>query len=324
MNDSYSSIIISSDRLKVEVARPGSVYRRTRFDWTSFITQVLLDGNHTFCTSEDADPNKGTGGIGLCSEFGNEKAIGYADAKPGELFPKPGIGLLIRPEDPDYNFMQPYGIVQPFSIHIDHEKDFVRFTVDPLDCRGYAMREVKTIRAEGNCLSVAYQFENLGEKSLKTHEYSHNFIAINQQPVGPGYCLRLPYPVKFDDISESFRGMLPRRIRKIIPGWVLKGLVNQVMDSRVLQVDGQEIRWKFRPVKPFYCRLSGFSTTTEPQWELVYEPDGVGVRELDDFSPARVALWGAGHVISAEVFIDIDLQPGESAAWTRRYEFFKS
>ena len=41
----------------------------------------------------------------------------------------------------------------------------------------------------------------------------------------------------------------------------------------------------------------------------------------DDFAPVRVALWGTTHVISAEIVCEIDLQPGETQTWTRRYEF---
>ena len=48
----------------------------------------------------------------------------------------------------------------------------------------------------------------------------------------------------------------------------------------------------------------------------------MGMREFDDFCPTRLAVWGTRHVISAEVFVDIDLASGETMDWTRRYEFF--
>jgi hypothetical protein len=35
-----------------------------------------------------------------------------------------------------------------------------------------------------------------------------------------------------------------------------------------------------------------------------------------------VAVWGEAHVLSAEVFVDIPLQPGEEKTWKHRYEFF--
>lgn len=34
-------ITIRSSRLKVEIARPGESYQGSRFDWSSFITQVM-------------------------------------------------------------------------------------------------------------------------------------------------------------------------------------------------------------------------------------------------------------------------------------------
>jgi hypothetical protein len=44
--------------------------------------------------------------------------------------------------------------------------------------------------------------------------------------------------------------------------------------------------------------------------------------ESNDFAPARVAVWGEAHVISAEVFVDIRLRPGETQSWMRQYHFF--
>ena len=37
-------IVLTGDRLKVEIARPGEFYNGTRFDWSGHITQVTLDG----------------------------------------------------------------------------------------------------------------------------------------------------------------------------------------------------------------------------------------------------------------------------------------
>lgn len=66
----------------------------------------------------------------------------------------------------------------------------------------------------------------------------------------------------------------------------------------------------------------GFNQSQGPQWEIKLRSSGAGLREYDDFGPAQVAVWGDKHVISAEVFIDLLLQPGEVKTWMRRYEFF--
>ena len=83
---------LKSDRLLVEIAKPGTVYAGSRFDWTGFITQVYLDGKHTFCAYEDVVPGLGSGGIGFCNDFGLNTPIGYDEAEIGEGYMKIGIG----------------------------------------------------------------------------------------------------------------------------------------------------------------------------------------------------------------------------------------
>lgn len=319
--ESDAPIVLTSSRLHVEVAHPGTAYKRTRFDWTGFITQVTLDGRHSFCVPEDYDPAKGTGGIGICGEFGIEKAIGYADAKPGEAFPKLGIGLLKRPEEPNYRFFVPHEIERLFEIAIEAGPDSVTFTVAPLECRGYALRQTKTLRVEDNCLTVAYRLENTGSKAVHTQEYSHNFIAVDNQEVGPDYSLRFPNPVSIKPNYNQFRGFLPPLLRALLPDFALKMVVKRMAGSSVLAAEGSEITWKAVPSGAFFCHPLGFTQTSAAQWELVHLPSGVRVREYDDFAPQRIALWGMKHVVSPEVYIDIDLEPGQSQSWTRRFEF---
>ena len=316
----YSSSKLHSDRLEVDVSAPGSAYHRTRFDWTGFITQVRLDGTHTFCVPEDFDPNKGSGGIGLCSEFGIEKTIGFEEAQPGETFLKPGIGLLTRPDDAPYNFFRDYPIATPFEIKVEESPSQVRFEVEPADCRGYALRQSRTVSVEHNYLTIANTLENTGSRAIHTHEYTHNFTGIDHMPTGPDYVLRFSFPVVFEPSARPPRRRLPPAYR-FLPFFVLDQMMRERMGMNNLRVSGPEIRWKAAPRHAFYCRPTGFSQTEQATWELVYEPDEVGMREYDDFAPARIVLWGAEHVISPEVFVDIDLEPGEKTAWSRRYEF---
>ncbi len=298
-----SLIVLQSDRLMVEIAPPGSVYSGSRFDWTAFIMQVTLDGQHTFCVPESLEPGQGSGGIGLCGEFGIEEVIGYDEAQPGDLFPKLGIGLLARPDERPYNFFRPYEIAAPFPVHVTTGPAQATYTVEPVDCRGYAVRTTKTVTVEGAGLTIACTLENVGEKPIVTTEYVHNFVGFDGHAVGPDYRLRMPYPIAF-----------------ATPPPASADATAQMM--AVLDVQGGDIRWRATPEGNFYCRPLGFSKTDAAQWELVHEPSGVGMREFDDFAPARVVVWGALHVVSAEIFVPLDVQPGETQQWTRRYEFF--
>jgi hypothetical protein len=316
-------ICIRSERLTVEIAEPDSVYNGTRFDWTGFITQVELDKKHTFCVPESYTPGEGTGGWGICNEFGNEKAVGYEDARPGEPFPKLGIGLLKRPNSAPYNFLRLHEIVQHFPIEVQTSEAEARFVVEPLDCRGYAARLIKTVGVHDNWLEIAYKLENVGTRPIDTHEYAHNFIGIDKNLLGPDYCLRLPYPIRLENLAGAFRKMAPPILR-LLPGFLLDRLIARIAlpGMKVVQIEGNEIGFRATPSKPLYCRPLGFSKTDSFQWEITHRSSGVGLREYDDFNPSRVVVWGTTHVLSAEIYVDIRLQPGETQTWLRRYEFF--
>lgn len=317
-----SSIFLRSDRLTVEIAPPGTVYRDTRFDWTAFIVQVTLDGEHTFCVPESLQPGQGTGGIGLCNEFGIERPIGYDDAQPGEPFPKLGIGLLTRPDGRPYNFFRSYEIAHPFPIDVQAAADTVTFVVEPVDCRGYAASLVKTVSVRGCALKIAYRLENVGSRPIVTHEYCHNFCGIDNHPLGPDYRLRVPYEIAFEDVSARMTGRLPGPLR-LLPRAIQRGLVQMMLGwmESILVTEGQALWCRSTPRRPFYRRLVGFSRTESAQWELIHTPSGVGIREHDDFTPSQVAVWGTTHVISIEVFLDVNVQPGETLDWARTYEF---
>lgn len=320
-------IKIHSDQLTIEIAPPGYVYAGTRFDWTGFITQITLTTpekiQHTFCVPESLEAGKGTGGWGLCNEFGNDKPIGYYDIQPGESFPKMGIGLLKRPDLSQYNFFYSYEIVKQFPIMIDVTENQAIFIVKPIDCRGNAARLTKRISVYENWLEIAYQLENVGSKLIDTNEYCHNFMGIDEHPLGPDYRLHLPYLIQHEYSIAASRPFLLPLLHKVIPKFVQEKLLKPMAapGNKSVKISGADFLFPSTPKSPFYFRIQGFSKSDGYQWELSHLPSGIRLREYDDFPPSRVAVWGTTHVISAEIFVDITLQPGQVKKWTRKYEF---
>lgn len=284
-------IILQNERLRVEIAYPGTVYGGSRFDWTAFITQVTLDGKHTFCVPESYEPGAGTGGIGLCNEFGLKDPVGYDDARVGELFPKIGTGLLKRPSGDPYNFFLKYE-VEPFPTFVTADGLNACFKVEPAECRGYAVRMQKTVSVTDNRLSIGYKLMNAGGRPVETSEYCHNFLGIDGHRIGRGYCLSFPQSVRVRRTAGEFVHEGDRILWEEIPGADFYGVIEAELD---------EEPWK---------------------WQLVYLPDGTGVREVSRTKVLRYALWGSAHVVSPELFVRISLQPGETMEWTREYEFF--
>lgn len=288
---------LKNAHLIIDIAEPGD-YDRTRFDWSGFITgATLIQGNHSFCVPESRIPMQGTGGLGICNEFGLAKAIGYDEVRVGEQFPKLGVGLLTKTSNKAYEFYKDYPL-DPFEINVKQtDSQRIAFTVLPKDCRGYAVSLIKTIAIEDNRLTVDYCLHNTGTNVIGTHEYAHNFFGIDDHSIGPDYVLRFPFELSpWSSDKETMDG---------------------------LSFHDGEVRWNRVPEKEFYFRLDGFEGQAYPWlWELLHESTGTGVRELSKFSVSSVAVWGKEHVVSPEMFIELNINPGENKNWSRVYEFF--
>jgi hypothetical protein len=285
LNQNNTHFSITSRRLKADIAIPGQVYRRSRFDWTGFISQVTLDGHQRFCTKESFDPQEGTGGEGLCNEFGT---IGYDECALGEFFPKLGIGNLKRNRE-EYSFRRQYD-TSPYAIHMDIYDHQVVLNNEPLECNGYAARLSKVITVHENQLIIDYQLENVGNKPIITTEYCHNFLCIGNHTIGPEYRLTLPYHPELN---------------------ILRGKV-AISDNHVF--------WEDVPEEVFYCMITGYAADIPHQWTLTHIPSGAQVSEFTQ-APIKFALWGLSHVVSPEIFISVQVHPGGTQKWSRKFEF---
>lgn len=290
---------LSNGIITVDVADIGA-YSGTRFDWTGFITQVTLEkGKHTFCVPESLKSGEGTGGIGICNEFGISRAIGFEEAPIGGWFPKLGVGLLQKQDSQEYNFFRSYPLT-PFETEVVVKEDSLTYTIHPMEINGYAARLTKTISIKEDQLKIAYELHNTGELPIETDEYVHNFIGIDGLNIGEDFEFRLPGELIIEEPESAYTRDL-------------------------LVASGNTLHWNDEPDRPFYCKLRGWDVA-DPQysWELVHKPSGTGMRESGDFPIAKMALWGERHVVSSEVFVNISLLPRQSKAWSRTYQFFTS
>lgn len=307
-------IILQNEHLTVTVKDPGDC-TGTRFDRTGFITQVAMaKEGHTFCTAESLTPGTGTGGSGLCNEFGISRAIGYEETEAGGWFPKPGVGLLQKPGGgAGYRFDGQYPL-RPFATVMEASAAAVRYEVRPLPAAGYAMELHKEIALEGNAVVIRYRLANCGNRPIETDEYVHNFLAVDGNEIGGQYELTLP------------SGPVLRQWESGYTLGLLTGIGGHASDESATPL---RLSWNRRPDRPFYAVFGGWDGGAATQglqcsWELIHKGTGAGVRELDDFRVDRLALWGDSHVVSPEVFVSLRLAPGEIRRWSRVYQFFAS
>lgn len=281
-------IHLASSRLAVEIAEPGTLYCGSRFDWSALITQVTLDGQYPICAPETTD-GTGTGGVGLCAEFGILTAVGFEDARPGEPFTKPGVGLLTRPSARAYIFHAPHKMM-PFDRHVEHDATSATFVTEPRECNGYALRTTKKVSVNDNQLILDYTAENVGKKRIVVDEYCHNFLGINRRKTGPGLTLRFPF---------AFKPIMPV--------------------GKLVVLGEKSLTWSGTLPHAFHRHFPGVANSPEYWWEIHDDQSGITVREEQNFPWYRFALWATFHVMSPEVFYLLDCAPGESKSWQRKY-----
>lgn len=285
--------VLENDRLKVEIAPPGDDYSGSRFDWTGFITQVTLDGEVTYCVPERLEAGVGTGGRGLSNEFGIDAPVGYEEAGVGEQFPKIGVGLLTKKADEAYDFFSNYEVTPAeCKVKSNLNEQSITFDTTAESPSGYGYHLEKKISLDHNHLVIAYTLKNTGKVSFKTNEYSHNFIGINNQTVDENYKLTLP------------------------------ALRNLNVTVGTIKVSNKQLTWPVVPEGDFYAHIDMEESQEKYNWDLYHTKVGAGVRGQSDFKPAKMALWGREHVVSPEVFINIQLDPGEIKKWKRNYQFY--
>jgi hypothetical protein len=294
------AVVLKNNLLCLTIEEPGQAYRNSRFDWTGNISQVLFENRFYFCSAETAGEfDLMRHGQGLYNEFGITKPVGYDDCAAGEKFPKIGTGLLTKKSNGAYNFLETYEI-EPFEIQMANGVDWISYTVLPRDCRGYSARLSKKIELSGNSFTIDYALENTGTKKIQTNEYCHNFIAVNHSDIDEHYTLRVPCEIlKPSSMTEA-----------INPGHAVMLNVNSVNFNSTPQKDF------------FYSPLTEFHSLNG-EWEITHDRFGVGMKEITDFIPLVMNVWGRGHVISPELFIHIDMEPGQKIKWQRNYKFYR-
>lgn len=285
-------IQIGTKSLKAWIAKPGLKYDRSRFDWTGFIPQVSLNGN-TFCTPEEAawHPN-GTGGEGLCNEFKADDIVMGADDSDN-LFLKPGVGLLERPNKEPYDISVAYNVVKPFPCTFNHGDNYIDFHTDDIPFKGISYKTDKHICVIDNMLIITTGVTNTCEKHIELNEYNHNFLSINDNGAH----------------SQAFLSMYKDYYNSVeTPGLVMK----EESISFTEEIKGSFMIYCDSPVADSPLR-----------WELRDEKAGLAVQEWGDFDVTRYLVWGGPHTITPEVYGCFRIPPGQKRTWTRLWKFIE-
>ena len=300
-------LILKNDHLQAEIRLPGSEPESQRFDSAAVISQVTLHGQHVFCQPEQVFPERVTCyGFGLCSEFVMDD-VGKL-ARKGDFFPKPGVGLLRQIEDGRiYDKWSCYE-EKKFAKAWENGEDWIIFREEPVVCLGIGLKIRREMRLEENAILLNTIVENVGTERAVLAEYQHNFVAIDNLPVGEGYCLEIPFDGTLPEMERSFT--------------VLS--TGEPLADGCVRVEGSQVRWiRTEPDRTW-------QKITEPEdilncetygWKLTHKDSPVSIAEVCGFKPAKLVLWGVEHCICTEAYHGIDLLPGEKECFTRKWIF---
>jgi hypothetical protein len=310
--EDYPHVYLKNSSLKVKVYLPDAekgFYRATRFVRAGVVGEVEYAGHKLFGPWKDThDPTNHDDIIGFAPEFGQEKPLGYDDAKVGGTFLKIGVGELEKPEEEKYSFATKYKVLKS----AEWKESIREGEPDSLRRIGWLTRgelpsglkyqyemTIELTESKGvPALRVRYQLKNVGQGQISTDFYQHNFFNVDGDPVGPNYALEFPFKPK----PESARGKF----------------------EDLVTVDGKELGFKDKLTEGFIMAgVTGYnvSAAKDRQVTMKHTPSSVRVLCAWDYETQKINVWGVKTTLCPEPFGQLVVEPQQQKLWSVLYRF---
>ncbi len=96
-----------------------------------------------------------------------------------------------------------------------------------------------------------------------------------------------------------------------------------VNPEKKVDIGQKEIKFNETPKEQFFFSNLTGNENVAAEWELINLENKIGISESGSFHTNKVNLWGWKHVISPELFFNIDIKPGQSTEWSRKYNVYE-
>lgn len=310
--------LLSNGKLDVLVFLPDAkngYYRSSRFDWSGVVGCASVNGHQFFGEwFTGYDPLKNDSITGPVEEFRTDGgpmgrsgpggqmsvlpgAIGYADARPGELFLKPGVGVLRKVDDKPYQFGFAYPIVDTGKWTTKIKSRSILFRQVLRGPEGYAYIYEKELILDKNdsVMTLEHRLKNTGQKTIDTSVYDHDFFMLDGKPVGPGMVVHFAFEPKPADPM---------------------GAAAKIEGKDLIFIDSLE------PRKGVSGYLTGYSDKASDYDFTVEDTNSkIAVRQTSDSPLARLYFWSTRTTICPEGYIHLNIPPGETGKWKIQYQF---
>jgi hypothetical protein len=316
----HPKVLLTNGKLDALVFLPDAqngYYRSTRFDWSGVVGCVSLNGHKFFGEwFTQYDPLKNDSITGPVEEFRTDDgptrndaarpselyappgAIGYTEARPGDTFLKPGVGVLGKLDDSPYQFGRFYPILDTGTWLVRVRKRSVRFRQVLRGPEGYAYVYEKTLTLSKNepVMTLQHTLKNTGKRTIETYVYDHDFFMLDGKPTGPGMVVHF----NFEPKSQGEIGAAAK-----------------IEGKDLVYVDA------LAPRKGVAGYLTGYSDDVR-DYDFTVEDtrSNVGVQQTSDHALARLYFWSTQTTICPEGYIKLSVPPRKTSHWTLRYRFF--
>jgi hypothetical protein len=310
---------ISNGLIRATIYLPDPVngyYRGTRFDWSGVIGHLEYNGHNYYgpwftkrdpsvsdfiFSGRDIIAGPCSAAMGPVEEFlTDDKALGYDEAKPGGTFIKIGVGVLKKPDNRAYSSYRLYDIVDRGKWSVHPKSDSVEFIQTIADARsGYAYTYTKTLRLTPGKpeMTIEHTLKNTGKQPIQTSVYDHNFLVLDNQPIGPDFVITVPFTIRTDHP--------PSRDLAEVTGNQIH-YVRQLRDRDAVAI----------PIEGFGGKASDYAITIENKRV------GAGMKIAGDRPLEREALWSIRSVLAMEPFVVMSIQPSHEFAWKYTYTYY--
>ncbi|HJS45924.1 MAG TPA: hypothetical protein VJ753_05935 [Rhizomicrobium sp.] len=303
---SAPDIVIANGVLTARVARIDAArgfYNGTRFDQAGVITSLKRDGREFYGPwFEKTGPevlDYTYVGDGIVA--GPDSAISgpveeFApldfEAKPG-LFIKPGVGVLYQPDTQPYDHYRHYRILDAGERTTKVTKTGVAFT-QTLNAIGYGYIYEKSLGLVPGKpqLLMTHRLRNIGQKSINTNVYNHNFLKLIHGNGGT----KITFPFALSAANPPA--------------------------ADLMRIQGNSLTY-LRPMankERMSFSLTGFGKTAA-DYDFTIEGGGASVSVKGDQPITRLNIFSIDRIQSVEPYIAIDLAPGAEKRWSYTYTF---
>lgn len=281
---------LDNGTVKVRILYPNGVkYDRTRWCHAGFIQDVWYKGIRfsEYERNRHGEQLTSEGG-GLCCQFA---PIAPEESVHGKYTLLPGVGSGI--------YHSPNAAQDRLDMHkrldikVSHGNDYAIFETKTPTVDGFAYFEMREIKLDGSEIIEKVTFTNNGEKEIHTQEFCHNFLSLAGEEISPNYILEVPAA----DVSEGFQ--------------------SNAMAYR----DGCFTFSRYPDKACYFDDKSNTKSCSDYAWIMRTKTGKAFCYGKVDFTPVRVSVWSDYYTLCPEMFVAIDLKPGESTSWQRTWGF---